>query len=625
MSWTWLICPLTRKPINSACLMSDGYLYEVNAAVSWLNQNNVSPLTKRTLLHKNICPVNLLNGIDINTNTTIKSDYVCVLSNKIIFQVAIAADGNFYEKSLIEQWVQTSSMSPITKQQLAHNNICQCHFLQEQITNYLTKYSELQIHRFIDSSALCVLINDYLKSRNVDKLTTILKTNLLFIENNYCFINGEKKIHLAIEYLDYRQLFQLIRHDKLNVCDVDANNNTALHYLAITCHLEPEKIRLIKYCVEKGVNVNALNKYKKTAIEYTANEKCKNQFIRHGANNFSNYLNKKGHNAFHKAIINSDQNDLIPRFDLIVEQYSKTRCGVWPIHLACVYSPSMIPYFIDKGCDLTLRINGKTILHSACISYIQTPTVKNLQLVKYIIQKIDIDAADDDGNTALHIACKDNCRIIVHELIYAGANVSILNNNSQLAIELACINGAVSCVAMLLPFQIKYATIFLTGLLTTYKSNYDDIIELLFKSKIDYNHKTKFGQTLVHVMVAYIQYSGQKFANIILSNIPNINCVDESELTALQYACVHNQSWVQPLLKHGANPNTCANTTHCPIFLLCVKNKNEFDIINWFKILYYYGADFTVGIYNKWSIIDYMRVNKLYLVEKFLCEMIGLN
>ena len=51
----------------------------------------------------------------------------------------------------------------------------------------------------------------------------------------------------------------------------------------------------------------------------------------------------------------------------------------------------------------------------------------------------DIDAADDNGWTALHIACHCNFEKSVDVLVAAGANVNLKNSAGDAACQLACL------------------------------------------------------------------------------------------------------------------------------------------------------------------------------------------
>ena len=51
----------------------------------------------------------------------------------------------------------------------------------------------------------------------------------------------------------------------------------------------------------------------------------------------------------------------------------------------------------------------------------------------------DIDASDDNGWTALHIACHCNFEKSVDVLVAAGANVNLKNSAGDAACQLACL------------------------------------------------------------------------------------------------------------------------------------------------------------------------------------------
>lgn len=57
------ICPITRNIINDPVVCQDGYSYERDAIVDWLQTNDTSPVTRETVAHKQLYPNNALKRI----------------------------------------------------------------------------------------------------------------------------------------------------------------------------------------------------------------------------------------------------------------------------------------------------------------------------------------------------------------------------------------------------------------------------------------------------------------------------------------------------------------------------------------------------------------------------------
>lgn len=92
----------------------------------------------------------------------------------------------------------------------------------------------------------------------------------------------------------------------------------------------------------------------------------------------------------------------------------------------------------------------------ACGSVARQPTVQELILqgryeeAKEIFKtKTDINAVDEDGNTALHVAARVNGADLVSFLIIKGADTEIRNNNGDTALHVAIKNSAIDAAKVL--------------------------------------------------------------------------------------------------------------------------------------------------------------------------------
>lgn len=88
---------------------------------------------------------------------------------------------------------------------------------------------------------------------------------------------------------------------------------------------------------------------------------------------------------------------------------------------------------IDSGAvDINVaNIDGLTALHQACID-------DDIEMVSFLISKgADIDACDNEGWTPLHATASCGHVSIVEALLEAGADPCIINNDGELASDLA--------------------------------------------------------------------------------------------------------------------------------------------------------------------------------------------
>ncbi len=144
--------------------------------------------------------------------------------------------------------------------------------------------------------------------------------------------------------------------------------------------------------------------------------------------------NKKSLNALHLAVNLSN----IEIVKLILDQdisliNSLDKHFDTPLYLSVgKKNVEIIEYLIFKGADLNAqtKVNQTTALHWAV-------RTKKLKIVKILLKNnIDVNIRNIDGDTALHIAIKLNCKAIINELLDK-ADLSIVNKNGDNALSLA--------------------------------------------------------------------------------------------------------------------------------------------------------------------------------------------
>ncbi|CAG9770586.1 unnamed protein product [Ceutorhynchus assimilis] len=87
---------------------------------------------------------------------------------------------------------------------------------------------------------------------------------------------------------------------------------------------------------------------------------------------------------------------------------------------------------LESGADInTANVDGLTALHQACID-------DNLDMVEFLVdQGADVNRGDNEGWTPLHATASCGFMYIAKYLIEKGANVAAVNNDSELAIDIA--------------------------------------------------------------------------------------------------------------------------------------------------------------------------------------------
>src|SRR5437870_3215200 len=139
-------------------------------------------------------------------------------------------------------------------------------------------------------------------------------------------------------------------------------------------------------------------------------------------------------------------------------------------------------------------------------------------------KKVNVNAPEADGTTALHWAVQQNDLEVAERLIQAGANVKAANDYGSTPMSEAAIVGNAA------------------------------MIEKLLKAGADANSPNADGQTALMVVAR----SGKvEAAKVLLSHGANVNAKEQwREQTALMWAAAQNQpAMVKELVAHGADVN----------------------------------------------------------------------
>ncbi|XP_046557457.1 fibronectin type 3 and ankyrin repeat domains 1 protein-like [Haliotis rubra] len=130
---------------------------------------------------------------------------------------------------------------------------------------------------------------------------------------------------------------------------------------------------------------------------------------------------------------------------------SRGQYGRTPVMMAALKGHRKVFYFlVREGADVSLvDDDGENILHVACIG-------GHVDMVKYVLsQKVaDINSSGQYGSTSVMVAANMGHREVFDVLVSEGADVSLVDDNRNNILHVACIGGHVDMVKYVLSQKV---------------------------------------------------------------------------------------------------------------------------------------------------------------------------
>uniref|UniRef100_A0A1X7T7C4 Uncharacterized protein n=1 Tax=Amphimedon queenslandica TaxID=400682 RepID=A0A1X7T7C4_AMPQE len=143
----------------------------------------------------------------------------------------------------------------------------------------------------------------------------------------------------------------------------------------------------------------------------------------------------------------------------------RSKCVVIKLHILDITADSLIEctggklQFMRLIGIFSLYINGHFVLQedenmnfTFELALLEAVTAGNNEAVEFLLQleTVNIDHTNEEGKTALMLACERGHEDIVHSLLSAGANVNIQDNKGWTALMIASEHNHISIIHMLL-------------------------------------------------------------------------------------------------------------------------------------------------------------------------------
>ncbi len=271
----------------------------------------------------------------------------CPITCQIFKNPVLASDGNFYEKTAIEDWLTKSKISPISRIPMTVN-LHESYIFNDLLKSYLEQHP------------------DKIKDQYVINLADMLKI--------ICNKNSIK---------DNAYVKQLID----NATDLECLSGGGWQPMHYICRYSTPE--MIKYIIDKGVKLDYILPDGWSPIH---------QICRNSTPEMIKYIIDKSVDLECVAPDGWKPIHLICRYSApemikyIIDKGVDLECSNknnWkPIHFICRYStPEMIKYIIDKGVDLTSKTNDNCTVYSLI-------KMNNSSMMQYYNKKINPSIAD---------------------------------------------------------------------------------------------------------------------------------------------------------------------------------------------------------------------------------------
>ncbi|XP_072160828.1 LOW QUALITY PROTEIN: uncharacterized protein [Bemisia tabaci] len=199
---------------------------------------------------------------------------------------------------------------------------------------------------------------------------------------------------------------------------------TALH---LARHLST-----VKLLIDKGANVNAMDKLLNTPLHSAWTPSITKCLIQHGAE--VNASNASGDTPLHFV-----QNFHIAKA-LIEKGGNVNACnneGITPLHTA--RNAAVAKLLLENGAELkAVTKDGKSVLHTAAEADIMDSRFKGVPgVAEFFLQNgIDVDTVDNFGNTPLHLCGISENLGVANVLLDNGAKINVRNKSNKRPIEM---------------------------------------------------------------------------------------------------------------------------------------------------------------------------------------------
>ena len=405
--------------------------------------------------------------------------------------------------------------------------------------------------------------------------------------------NGNTCLHYAAHNVCPKVFLQAIIDQGVNVNATNQENETAL--LEACMYGQDFKIRVL---LDAEADPNIPNKNGNTCLHYAADDDCPKEVLQaiidKGAD--VNATNQENETALLAACMYGQDFKIRVLLDAEADPNIPNKNGNTCLHYAVDDDcpKEVLQAIIDKGADVNAtNQENETALLAACM-YGQDFKIRVL-----LDAEADPNIANKNDYTCLHFSVLGNCsKEVIQTIIGQGADVNAKNQESQTALLLACEKGNTDIVNILLSAGADPNIADMDGNICLHhavnKYCTKNLLQALINQGVNVNATNQKNQTAL--LRACINVENVKISKLLGAGAdPTI--ADEDSNTCLHFSVLGNCSKevIQAIVDHGADVNATNNKNHTPFMSACrQRNVVALDVFlnankhhNWVRFVYW--------------------------------------
>ncbi|XP_067660111.1 putative ankyrin repeat protein RF_0381 [Haliotis asinina] len=229
---------------------------------------------------------------------------------------------------------------------------------------------------------------------------------------------------------------------------------------------------------------------------------------------------------------------------------------------------------VDAGADLSLVNNNKeTILHVACQG-------GNVEIVKVIITSnaVYINSREKGGSIPVMSAARAGHKAVFDILVEAGADLSLVNNNKETILHVACQGGNVEIVKVIITSNAVYINSREKGgsipVMSAARAGHKAVFDILVEAGADLSQVTNKEETIFHM--ACVGGNVEIIKCLMTHGIVDIDSRDRKGWTPVMHAvnAGHKEAF-DVLVEAGADVPQVGNNKETILHVSCVGGNVE--------------------------------------------------